>query len=928
MWRWREWVIDAFNKNMPFDQFTVEQIAGDLLPNATNEQRLATGFNRNHMITFEGGIIPEEYRVQYVVDRVNTTSTVWMGLTAGCAQCHDHKFDPIKQKEYFGLYAFYNSVAEQGSDGNTGNAAPLMKAPSAEQMAKLAELDAKVNKMREEMRRPLPEIDTAQAAWEKEQGDAAAKRWTTLEATEVKSSGGATFKAVGDGSWLVEGMNADKDTYEIVGTAKVAGITAIRLEALADPSLPQSGASRSDVGNFVLTEFEAEYLPLDKDEPVQKLVLSGANADYSQDTFDVANAVDGKAETGWAVSGFEKRENRTAVFVPAKAFGSENGIRIRVRLKHESQFAKHNIGRFRLSVTNEPSMAPAQAGPWYLNGPFRAENGDKAYETAFEPEKGVDINTAYDDGRMKWIAAPEYADGQENALKGDVVATYLYRTLTVPTARTLTLSLGSNDSIKVWLNGVEVHANPAKRPLKADEDKVAVELKAGENKLLLKIVNHGGAHAFFFRRLGEQFGNVPIEVEGALLAQAERTDAQKAALRDFYRRDHWPEWKGLNEQLLVLTKEQKDVDAQIPTAMVMQDLPTPRETFLLERGEYDKPTEKVEPMTPAVLPPLPADAPRNRLGLAKWLVEPAHPLTARVAVNRFWSRYFGTGFVKTLQDFGVQGEWPSHPELLDWLATEFVRTKWDVKGMQRLIVTSATYRQSSRIAPELYEKDPENRLLARGPRFRMDAEMVRDNALAASGLLVKKIGGRSVKPYQPAGLWEEVSFGDKSFTAQTFEQDHGEALFRRSMYTFWKRTAPPPMMALFDAPNREVCTAKRARTNTPLQALALMNDTQYVEAARALAQRTMKECPGTVEERIAWAFRLATSRKPSEQEAAVLKKLYEAQLEDYKQKPETAKELVSHGESPRDESLDVCELAAWTTVASTILNLDETVTKG
>jgi hypothetical protein len=281
-----------------------------------------------------------------------------------------------------------------------------------------------------------------------------------------------------------------------------------------------------------------------------------------------------------------------------------------------------------------------------------------------------------------------------------------------------------------------------------------------------------------------------------------------------------------------------------------------------------------------------------------------------------------------VQDFGVQGEWPSHPELLDWLATEFIRTKWDVKAMQRLMVTSATYRQSSKGEPALYEKDPENRLLARGPRFRLDAEAIRDSALAVSGLLVEKIGGPSVKPYQPAGLWEEVSYGDKSFTAQTFEEDHGEALFRRSMYTFWKRTAPPPTMALFDAPNREVCTARRARTNTPLQALALMNDTQYVEAARALAQRTMKECSGTPEERIAWAFRLATSRKPTDQETAVLKKLYDAQIGDYKTKPDAAKQLLSIGESPRDESLDICELAAWTTVASTILNLDETVTKG
>jgi hypothetical protein len=360
--------------------------------------------------------------------------------------------------------------------------------------------------------------------------------------------------------------------------------------------------------------------------------------------------------------------------------------------------------------------------------------------------------------------------------------------------------------------------------------------------------------------------------------------------------------------------------------MVMGELKKPRESFVLARGDYRNPTEKVQPGVPAVLPPLDPDAPLNRLTLAKWLVRPDHPLTARVAVNRFWQMYFGTGIVKTQEDFGVQGEPPSHPELLDWLATEFVRTGWDVRAMQRLIVTSATYRQSSRVTPELLEKDPENRLLARGPRFRLPAEMIRDTALAASGLMNSQIGGPSVMPYQPAGLWEELAFGD-GFSAQTYEQSTGPDLYRRGMYTFWKRTAPPASLATFDAPDREKCTGRRALTNTPLQALVLLNDPAYVEAARALAERTLREAGGDDKSRIAYAFRLVTARMPSGQEAGVLRQLLQAQRRSYMQDPQAAAKLLKVGEFERDRSLNPPELAAWTTVASTILNLDEAVTK-
>ena len=384
--------------------------------------------------------------------------------------------------------------------------------------------------------------------------------------------------------------------------------------------------------------------------------------------------------------------------------------------------------------------------------------------------------------------------------------------------------------------------------------------------------------------------------------------------------------RATQRELEALQRQKAEVQKPIPTAMVMGELEKPRQAFVLARGDYRNQTEKVQPGVPAMLPPLEPGAPLTRLALAKWLVQPGHPLTSRVAVNRFWQMYFGYGIVKTQEDFGVQGEAPVHPELLDWLATEFVRTGWDIRAMQRLIVTSAAYRQSSAVTPALLEKDPENRLLARGPRFRMPAEMIRDTALAVSGLLNDEVGGPSVLPYQPAGLWEELAFGD-GFSAQTYEQSHGKDLYRRGMYTFWKRTAPPASLATFDAPDREKCTGRRALTNTPLQALVLLNDPTYVEAARALAERALLEGGKDEKARLDYAFRLATARKPTGKERGVLRKLLEGQLKSFGQNPQAATKLVAVGESSRDKRLNPTELAAWTTVASVILNLDETVTR-
>jgi mono/diheme cytochrome c family protein len=928
MWRWRDWVIDAYNRNLPFDEFTIEQLAGDLLPEPRLDQLIATGFNRNHMITFEGGIIPEEYRVQYVIDRLNTTGSVWMGLTVGCAQCHDHKFDPISSKEFYEMFAFFNSVPEQGSDGRDGNAVPRIPAPLPDQKKELDALKSNIDAVLAKMRVPVPEIDDAQKVWEAEATTRLQSRWSALDAETAVSTGGATLKKRVDRSILVEGENPEKDVYEIVANTNLTGITALRLETLTDPSLPKGGLGRSENSNFVLTEFKAEISPIDNAELKQAVTFSIAAADYEQKDFDARKAIDGDAGTGWAVSGGETAD-QSIVFIADRPFGFDVGTRIHISMHHESAFPQHAIGSFRISTSSDPSMAPAQFGPWHVNGPYLAENGKTAYETDYGPETHVDLTETYDDHRAKWVARPDLADGTIQELSGDVCATYFYRTITSPSTRDMVLKLGSNDANKLWVNGEVAFDNNVQRGVEAEQDTVKVRLKAGENQILMKVVNYGNAYAYYFRQDSQDVGEFPREIERALAVPSDTREEQHvAALRDYYRSLNWPDWKPLEMELAALRESEKALEAEIPTTMVMAELEAPRDTFILARGQYDQPTtEKVTPAVPAALPPLPEDAPNNRLGFAKWLVDPSHPLTSRVVVNRYWMHYFGAGIVRTAEDFGIQGEWPSHLELLDWLATEFIDSGWDTKAMQKKIVMSATYRQASMFRDELLERDPENRLLAKGPRFRMDAEMVRDNALAISGLLVDDIGGPSVKPYQPGDLWKEVSYGGDEFTGQVFVQDTGENLYRRSMYTFWKRQSPPPGMLIFDAPNREVCTVRRARTNTPLQALALMNDTQYVEASRVLAERMMKEAGPEPMERVMYAFELATAREPKPEECAVLVETFHEQVEAYRQDQEAAASLLAVGEQPRDESLDISELAAWSTVASIILNLDETVTK-
>jgi len=924
MWPWRDWAIRSFNTNMSFDRFTVSQLAGDLLPDPTQDDLIATGFNRNHMINFEGGAIPEEYHTQYVIDRVNTTGTVWMGLTVGCAQCHDHKYDPISQREFYQLYSFFYNVSEDGLDGRDGNAKPTIKVPSTEQNIELNGVRALLGLAAEAMAVPMPTVDAAQAEWASEWTDTLNARWSALTGASVTGTEGETFTLLEDASVLIGGTNPAKTTYELVADLPTSTVSAIRLDVLQDESLPKGGPGRAENANFILTGFEAEILrPGAEAEPL-KIEFASATADFSQKNFDVAGVIDTNAESGWAGLGVYAPQQRTALFIAREPLHVEAGSRIRVRLKHTSKSAGHGIGRFKLSTTNDETLAPSRLGSWYVSGPYAAENGKTAYETVYEPEVGVDLEATYDDGRMKWVqATPAYEDGKVHRLSGDVATTYLYRVIKAPSDRNAQLALGSNDAIKVWLNGDVVHDNNVERGFQLDQDKVNIRLKEGENELLMKVVNYGNDYAFSFRKASEQSGELPLDIE-LILTSGDRNTRETRRLRNYYRERYSPIWKSVIAKRDELRAREKEIDAQVPTTMVMSEMADPRETHVLVRGQYDQKDKVVTSATPAALPPMPKGTEANRLGLAKWLVDPANPLTARVITNRYWQHHFGNGIVKTAEDFGAQGDRPSHPALMDWLATEFVDSGWDTKHIHRLIVTSATYRQSSRSSRELNERDPENRLLARGPRFRMDAEVIRDSALYVSGLLVEQQGGPSVRPFQPPGIWKEVAYG-ASFTAQVFEPDTGDNLHRRSMYTFWKRQAPPPNMMIFDAPNRETCVVRRERTNTPLQALTLMNDPQFVEAAHALAHRMVEQGGDDASERIAYAFEWATSRPPTDEERRILFDVFEAQRTEFVESPDAAKTLLAVCDSTHEGT---AELAAYSMIANLILNLDEALTKG
>ena len=804
MWRWRDWVIKAFNNNMPFDQFTVEQIAGDMLPNPTLDQMIATGFNRNHRGNGEGGIIPEEYAVEYVVDRVETTSTVWLGLTMGCARCHDHKYDPLTQKEFYRFFAYFNNVPENGKAFKYGNSPPFIPAPTAEQREELKTLEDEITEAKEAFEELQPEVKAARAEWERSLTKSDFIDWTLNQDLISHHRFDGTINGENPGApdahaKLIDGLPQFKK-------GKVGQASSFDGKSYVDAG---------DVANFKFQE------------------------DFTLSAWIYPTAADGAIVT---------RTHKT----PSETRGY--GMYLA-----DGKVQLNLITRWLDDCTRVETAEPLALNQWHH------------------------VSAVYDGSRLA-KGANVYVNGKPVKMSVVVDA------LNAPFGVKAPLRIGAIDGEGPRFQGLIDDVRVYDRQLMPQELAV-VATEAPLNEL-------------------------------ARIKPNKRTPAQRDKLRlAFLDQYAPPDIREAWETLSQARRKRDDFVDAFPTVMIMKEREDPRQTHLLVRGQYDAPGDPVSPGVPDALPPIPSGVPNNRLGLARWIISPENPLTARVTVNRFWQSYFGTGLVKTVEDFGSQGEWPVHLELLDWLATQFVDSGWDVKQLQKTIVMSGTYRQSSRETPELTQKDPENRLLARGPRVRLPAEVVRDQALAISGLLVEELGGPSVKPYQPAGLWTELAGGSD------YPQGHGDELYRRSLYTFWKRAVPPPQMLNFDSAGREACTVRETRTNTPLQALNLMNDVTFVEAARKLAERMMTEGGRTPQDRIGYGYRLATARELESASSDILLGSYRHYLDNFETDRRGALDLVSQGESERDQALDLAELASYTTVASLILNLDETITK-
>ncbi len=1253
-WKWRDWVIDAFNKNQPFDQFTIEQLAGDLLDKPTLEQRIATGFNRNHPVNTEAGEELDEYRSAYVIDRVHTTAVTWLGLSVGCAQCHDHKYDPISQREFYSFYGFFNHVKERDSGGPFSlNPKPSIPAPGPDDIPRLADLERRIKTLEQCLERDDPLADQAQVAWEKATIERlqAPLPWTTLLPTELMAKHGSRLQRLDDGSILATGPVPARDTYELVFAPGKRKIQALRLEVLPDPSMPQNASGRADDGRFILSSVESRLASVadSSDPPLIAYAVAAADLNQKPDEEEhyltaitpgsIAGAIalddggggDGDkgggfrfGGRGWSVAGDERKEPREAILIPVDALEANETSILRLTLHHNSSNKfKSLIGRFRISFTEDArvrtQLLPVAPSLWRALGPFPAASVEAAYTTAFEPEK--DLTTAeckdqwkkkYDqpivevpkdeksaskkpgapeqgaakeakgenppkdagaparppakaedatkidkpiegksekpaepvggkplaektkpaaavkevppqdpttpkapvetkpeaapdakaegksegkpeakpDTKPETKAEPETKAGDEPgkeakalekpkpkklewkehrdwrdgdparlAVENAASAWFVSRKIRTEQARTATIEFDGGVGSKLWLNGTlvaehapppeapepEAKAKPAPNKEEFDEETFFAErmrqsereprrlrlgLRAGENQLVVKLVGKGAApkpkagpgmapmaapaeeadaapppfvqqmqrgggtnisFSFLMNAEGEDLldyetlvalrtkaatapaapapaaaATVPVAtaeappaatppvatapiataavqagpMAAAPVAATEATAAKTPAadasekkpltpaerrakvIRRWFRTRIDIAGRVLFEELERTKKEKERVEAKLPQALVMEELTKPRATHVFVRGDYRRKGDLVDTGTPAVLPPMATDLPKNRLGLARWLVSPDHPLTARVTVNRAWQQFFGFGLVRTPDDFGIRGMAPSHPELLDWLAVEFVASGWNTKKLHRLLALSATYRQSSLATAASLERDPDNVLLARGPHQRLSAEMVRDQALATAGLLVQKVGGPSVKPYQPPGVWKSV-LGSGEWKADT-----GDATYRRGLYVYWKRGVPYPSFTAFDAPKRETCAVTRARTTTPLQALVLLNDPVYVEAGRGLGLRMLKEGGKDDEARLQFGFRLVTSRRPDEREQKTLAALLGDLRVHYKADNKAAKALLAVGAAKTDTKLDAAEAAAWAQIGSTLLNLEAAIRRG
>ncbi|MBL8819293.1 MAG: PSD1 domain-containing protein [Planctomyces sp.] len=781
----RQYVIDSLNANKPFDEFTVEQLAGDLLPTPSREQRIASGYNRLGMMSAEGGVQDKEYLAKYIAERVRNASGTWLGITLGCSECHDHKFDPFTTRDFYRFEAFFADIKERGlysganSDGNWG---PFIKVPTADQERRLAEYDRQIVDVKKVLETSTPELLTAQAEWESTQ-----VQWTSLKPDSITSKEGVTLTLQDDGSILASGTNPATDTYTFETKSLPSAVTALRIEVLPHDSFPQKGPGRAGNGNFVLSEFIVRVVNAAGEERL--IPLQNATATYEQTgaaggnpygKWAVAAAIDKdeKGKTwGWAIMEQAGRP-QTAVFEIQDDLTLADGEKLQIVLDQNLDNPQHTIGLFRLSAAT------------------------------------------------------------------------------------------------------------ASRPIRATDAP-------------------------------------PANLAGILATPAEqRSDAQKAELSAFYQTIA-PALEPARVQLAELEKSRASLDSQIVSTLVTEAV-SPRMVRVLPRGNWmDESGEEVTPAFPVSLAGEPtSDRRLNRLDLAQWIIAKDNPLTSRVTMNRIWKLCFGAGISRKLDDLGAQGEWPSHPELLDYLAAEFIQSGWNLKHMVKGIVMSQTYRQSSLSPASLRETDPYNRWLARQGRFRLDAEFVRDNALAVSGLLVEEIGGTSVRPYQPAGYWAHLNFPTREW-----QNGSGKELYRRGLYTHWQRQYLHPSLLAFDAPSREECTADRSRSNTPLQSLVLLNDPSYVEAARAFAELILKSETPATSDRVHFAFQRALSRNATPDESAVLESLLNRHLAEYQAEPEAAKNLLSVGSRPLPDGIDLPTLAAWTSVARTILNLHEVITR-
>jgi len=780
----RQYVIQSFNANKPFDQFTVEQLAGDLLPDATLEQKIASGYNRLGMMSAEGGVQDREYLAKYIAERVRNASGTWLGITLGCAECHDHKFDPFTTRDFYRFEAFFADIRERGlysganSDGNWG---PYVKVPTAEQSSQLDALSVRIAELQRVLDTPTPEVAAAQQAWEQGQ-----QPWIPLTPDSLQALSGTQLKSRADGAILATGPNPATETYTLSFSKLPAAVTGFRIEVLPDDSLPQKGPGRAGNGNFVLSELTAKVRTVAGDQSVS---LQNATATYEQ-----TGAAGGNPYGRWAV----------AAAIDADAKGRTWGWAV-----------MEQVGRSQTAV----------------------------FETT------ADLTLS----------------------EGAVLSLVLDQNLDNP---------GHN------IGCFRIFASTAARPLRASEA-------------------------------------IPAEIAVIVaVPSAQRSEQQSARLAAWYRTIA-PQLQAAREQLAAAEKERAGIEAALPSTLITEAV-APRMVRVLPRGNWmDESGEVVTPALPAVFAKEPAQDQRlNRLDLARWIVAADNPLTARTTVNRLWKVLFGAGLSRRLDDLGAQGEWPSHPQLLDFLATEFQAGGWNLKQLVRSIVLTRAYQRSSSVAAGTRELDPGNRWLARQGRFRLDAEFVRDNALEISGLLVKSVGGRSVRPYQPAGYWAYLNFPTREW-----QNGAGSELYRRGLYTHWQRQYLHPSLLAFDAPSREECTADRNRSNTPLQSLVLLNDPTYVEAARGFADRILRDGGATEAERISFAFRKAVSRDASADEAEVLTELLQRHRTEYAANPVAADAILKTGSLPVPGDADRTQLAAWTSVARVILNLHEVMTR-